>query len=205
MKTANSKMVVAALAGVLVMGAAVGGTIAWLTDKTESVINTFTIGNIDIELAETTGASYKMIPGDIIEKDPFITVVKGSEACWLFVKVDEENTIADFTTDSVTKYIEWEIADGWSPLTLNNGTVVVSGVYYREVQSLVDATGDTIIGVLKDNKVTVPAKITKTQLADADGANNPTLTFTAYAVQKENIATAEDAWNALFPSQADTQ
>ena len=31
----------------------VGGTIAWLTANTDPVVNTFTVGNIDIALAET--------------------------------------------------------------------------------------------------------------------------------------------------------
>ena len=50
--------------------AAVGGTLAWLTDSTQEVKNTFTTSDIDITLAETTGTSYKMVPGFTITKDP---------------------------------------------------------------------------------------------------------------------------------------
>ena len=60
------KSIALVLALVLVVGGVVGGTIAWLTDETEEIKNTFTVGNIDIELAETT-TNYKMIPGETIE------------------------------------------------------------------------------------------------------------------------------------------
>ena len=76
------------LALVLVFGAAVGGTIAYLTDTTDPVTNTFTVGNIDITLAETKD-DFKMVPGCDIAKDPKVTVTANSEDCWLFVKIDE--------------------------------------------------------------------------------------------------------------------
>lgn len=165
------------LALVLVVAvASVGGTIAWLTATTEPVVNTFTYGNIDITLAETTGTNYKIIPGVDINKDPKVTVKANSEACWLFVKVEEDGT---FVEGKVT----YAIADGWTALEGQNG------VYYREVGAV---TADTSFYVLEGNKVTVSANLTKDDIKDI--ATNPTLTFTAYAVQKDNIADAATAW-----------
>ncbi len=66
----SSKMLIVLLALVLMIGCAVGGTVAWLTAKTDSVVNTFTYGDINIELTETTGKDYKIIPGVDIAKDP---------------------------------------------------------------------------------------------------------------------------------------
>ena len=63
----------------LAVAIGIGGTLAWLTDKTESKVNTFTVGNIDIDLTETT-TNYKMVPGQTIDKDPKVTVEAGSEA-----------------------------------------------------------------------------------------------------------------------------
>ena len=48
---------VAALA--LVLCCAVGGTLAWLTDKTEPVKNTFTIGDINIDLSESEKSRFE--------------------------------------------------------------------------------------------------------------------------------------------------
>lgn len=69
------------VAVVLVIGCVIGGTLAWLTDSTEQVKNTFTTSDIDITLTETTGTEYKMVPGYTIAKDPKATVLAGSEEC----------------------------------------------------------------------------------------------------------------------------
>ena len=157
-----------------------GATLAWLTAKTSSVTNTFTYGDINIELKETTGESYKMVPGNTIAKDPKVTVKANSEACWLFVKVEKSGNFDSF--------MEYGIASGWTKL---DG---VDGVYYREVAS---PTDDTVFDVLKDNSVTVKTTVTKEQFNSLTSTTMPTLTFTAYACQKDNVSTAADAWNLV--------
>lgn len=159
--------------------AAVGGTVAWLTATTTAVTNTFTVGDINITLTETT-SNYKMVPGNTIAKDPKVTVKANSEACWLFVKVEKSANLGDFIT--------YAVADGWTAL---DG---VTGVYYREVAA--NATDDQTFSVLKDNQVTVNNTVTKSMMdaLKAENAVQPTLTFTAYAVQKDNITTAAAAW-----------
>lgn len=179
-KGVSTKVFLSLLALVLVVGCAVGGTIAWLTATTDPVVNTFTYGKIKIELTETTGAEYKIIPGVNISKDPKVTVKADSEACWLFVKVAEEGT---FVANKVT----YSIADGW---TQGDGTVIPTNVCYREVNAV---TADTDFYVLKDNMVTVSENLTKEDIKDLT-ENHPQLIFTAYAVQKDGINTATDAW-----------
>ncbi len=170
---------VAAIA--LVLCCAIGGTLAWLSTKTASVVNTFTNGDINITLTETTGETYKMVPGNTIAKDPKVTVKAGSEACWLFVKVEKSDN-AEFS-----KFMTYEIADGWTKLDSETET----GVYYREVK---ETTADAAFTVLKDDKVTVNSTVTKTMLNELTDTTRPTLTFTAYAVQKANFETAAAAW-----------
>ena len=57
---------------------------------------------------------------------------------------------------------------------------------------------DTGFDVLKDNKVMVLDTVTKTMLEGAK-TNAPTLTFTAYAVQKDGIDDADTAWRKVNP------
>lgn len=184
-KGVSTKVFLSLLALVLVVGCAVGGTIAWLTATTEPVVNTFTYGKIKIQLTETTGNAYKIIPGVNISKDPKVTVKADSEACWLFVKVAEEGT---FVTDKVT----YSIADGWKVLDATNHP----GVYYRKVDAV---TADTDFYVLAGDAtypngvVTVSEELTKAEV-NSVAATQPTLTFTAYAVQKDGIDTAAEAW-----------
>ena len=180
----SGKLVVAMLAVTLLIGCAIGGTVAWLTANTAPVVNTFTYGDINITLAETTGSNYKIIPGVDIDKNPKVTVKKDSEACWLFVKVEETGT---FVANKVT----YSIDDGWTKLT---GVTGVDNVYYREVGAV---TADTSFDVIKDNKVYVKDTLTK---EDIKNITNPTLTFTAYAVQKDAAQTAADAWAIANPT-----
>lgn len=172
-RSVSSRAFIALLALVLVIGCVAGGTVAWLVATSDTVTNTFTYGNIDIALAETTGTNYKVIPGTVIEKDPKVTVKAGSEACWLFVKVEKVGTFTG---------ISYAIADGWTELE--------SGVYYRQIGSV---TADTSFEVIKGNEITVSETLTKENIPSAQ----PTLKITAYAVQQENIADAATAWSKI--------
>lgn len=182
----KKRIAVALVALVMIVGCVVGGTLAWLVDDTDPVVNTFTYGDINIELDETDADNdgetkeneYKMVPGNTIAKDPKVTVLANSEACWLFVKVEESENFGDFMT--------YTIADGWTSLADEDG------VYYREVAASAAAQE---FPVLKEDKVTVKGEVTKTQLNALTDATRPTLTFTAYAVQKDNVADAATAWD----------
>ena len=173
------KTLTVVIALVLVVVMSVAGTVAYLTASTGPVVNTFTVGNIDITLAETT-SDFKMVPGNDIAKDPKVTVLAKSEACWLFVKVEKSPNLDSF--------VIYDIADGWTALT------GVDGVFYREVAA---SESNQEFAVLKDNKVTVKDTVTKAMMdaLNVEGATKPTLTFTAYAVQKDNIADPVTAWN----------
>lgn len=178
-RSISSRTFIMLLAVTLLIGCAIGGTVAWLTAKTDPVVNTFTYGDINIKLTETTGKDYKIIPGVDIPKDPKVTVNANSEACWLFVKVEEEGS---FVANKVT----YSIADGW---TKGDGTKIPANVYYRAVDAV---KNDTDFAVLKDNKIYVSEELSKSDIQSITA--QPKLTFTAYAVQKAGIDTAADAW-----------
>lgn len=187
----STRAFVALLALVLVIGCAAGGTIAWLTAQTGPVVNTFTYGDINITLTETKPVNQqaKIIPGVDIEKDPKVTVKANSEACWLFVKVEEEGT---FVTGKVT----YSIATGW---TQGDGTKIPANVYYRDV-SAEDAKNGVSYYVLAGDTtypngvITVSEELTKAEVNSITAENQPKLTFTAYAVQKDGSDTAAAAW-----------
>lgn len=185
-RSVSGRLFVLMLALVLVLGCAVGGTVAWLVAKTEPVVNTFTYGDINITLTETKPANRqaKIIPGVDIEKDPKVTVKADSEACWLFVEVKEEGT---FVANKVT----YSVDDGW---TKGDGTKIPENVYYRAVDAV---TTDTDFAVLKDNKICVSEELTKSDIQSI--TTQPKLTFTAYAVQKDGMDTAAAAWAAANP------
>ena len=173
----KKKLITAIIALSLALCCLVGVTIAWIVDDTDPVVNTFTYGDINITLTETTGNTYKMVPGNQINKDPKVTVKAGSEDCWLFVKIDKSS--------NYDTYLEaYAVATGWIKLE--------DGVYYREVTA--KDSEDQEFPVLANNQVTVLETVTKQQMEAIKTFDMPTLTFTAYAIQKANIGTAADAW-----------
>lgn len=205
----KKKATIAVTALLLVLCFAIGGTLAWLKAETKPVVNTFTYGDINIDLSESDDLDLKMIPGNSIKKDPVVTVKANSEACWLFVEVKESENFDTFMT--------YAIAEGW---TFFNTTATGDGidtatndeyVIYREVDAATAKAG-TSYQVLagkdgyQDGYVTVNDEVTKDMLnaldKNADGSAKPektypTLTFTAYAVQKDNL-TLEQAYNQAF-------
>lgn len=179
----KKKTIALVLALVLIVGAAIGGTVAYLTDKTASVTNTFTIGNIDITLAETK-SDFKMVPGVDIEKDPKVTVEGGSEACYVFVKVEKSSNLDSF--------ISYAIASGWTQGDGAEGGIPTD-VYYRAVAASAD---DQVFSVLANDKVTTKGTVTKSMMdgLNQPNATQPSLTFTAYAIQQATFTTAAAAW-----------
>lgn len=145
----KTKTLVLIMAVVLMIGCAIGGSLAWLTDETNAVTNTFTTSDVDIELNETKPSNNeaKMVPGATIEKDPKVTVKANSEKCYLFVKIEENNRFDDFMT--------YVVDDGWTDLT------GVPGVYYRVVDTL---PTDQDFYVLKGNAVSVNNEVTKVDM-----------------------------------------
>lgn len=177
----KKKSLALVLALAMIVVCVVGGTLAWLTADTKPVKNTFTTSDINITLAESDNLDLKMIPGYTITKDPKVTVVAGSEKCYLFVKLDKSTNFDTFLT--------YTMADGWTALT------GVSGVYYRVVDT---ADMGTPISVLKNDQVTVKGDVTKDMMKGLTTDTYPTLTVTAYASQymKNNTGsfTAAEAW-----------
>ena len=166
------------------------GSLAWLTDTTDAVKNTFTTSNIGITLSEEKH-EFKMIPGWTIEKDPKVTVEEGSEPCWLFVELEK--------SENFDTYIEeFDLADGWDELT------GVDGVYCRKVE---DLSTEQFFYVISGNELTVKSSVTKTDMNSAKG-NEPTLTVTAYACQlystNNTQFTAAQAWEKINPSTPTT-
>lgn len=103
------KVLLLALCAVLLVGATIAGTVAYLTSQTEVVKNTFTVGKVQILLDEkdvdtsntsTDKASadgrdlanqYHLMPGGTYEKDPTVHVHVDSEDAYVRMQVTVTN------------------------------------------------------------------------------------------------------------------
>lgn len=194
----KKKLSFTVIALVLSLVCTVSVTVAWLMDKTPTVSNTFTVGDVTITLtesrlnadgsygtpAEGVSNTYKAIPGTEYKKDPKVTVEGGSEACYLFVKFEETGNPADYFdyTSTLTT------AEGW---TQGSGDIP-SNVWYREVDA---SDADQSWELLSGNTITVNSdKVTKENVSAAAAAK---LEYSAYAVQKANVGNATAAWNLV--------
>lgn len=184
------------LALTMVVGCAVDGTVAWLVSESESSVSTFTLGDINIKLTgESESQPLKIIPGVEITRSLKVTVDPNSEACWLFVKVEETNWPDLKKTDGTTRKVSYSVnvPNDWKALEGN------PGVYYREVSA-----EDAKTGVEYDvnGVVAVSKELTKAEVNSIASGTQPQLSFTAYAVQRYSFEDAAKAWEAANPAPA---
>jgi len=175
----KKKLLVVIMAMCLLAAVCIGGTLAWLTAETSTITNVFTFGSVNITLTEEHDGPYTIVPDMTVTKDPLVTITAGSEACWVFVKVEETNIedVINYTVD--TNY--------WTALAGEDG------VYYHEQDE--KAVSAVELPVLAGNQVTVET-LTEDEVADIDGEIK--LSFTAYAIQDDDgFTSAALAWAAL--------
>lgn len=161
----KKKILALTLVFALALALGIGGTVAWLTATSGEVVNTFTVGDINITLAESVDtdndgqASFKIVPGGKVAKDPVVTVAATSEKCYVYVKVantvklnnvvvatpniDSAKWIAVATKDDVTLYRYHEIVDAASeakPLTVFTEVSYADTITKADINTLKETT-----------------------------------------------------------------
>ena len=175
----KTKVLLSLAAALVCCACVIGGTVAWLKSQA-AVKNTFAVGDVAISLTETTGNSYKLIPGTTLKKDPKVVVHNQSVSCWVFVKVDKKGGLDD--------YVSYTIADGWEELE--------SGIYYRSYVE--GSSANATYSILKDDEVRISEDLSKSALSALKGSGKfPVLSFTAYAVQMSGIPSVNEAWEKV--------
>ena len=175
-------LLIALMTLIITVFVGVGTTVAYFVSLSGPVRNTFTVGKVELDLTETTGDEYPMIPGTDVDKDPFVTVRGSSEECFVYVKLNRTGGFDDYAT--------FEIADGWERL---GG---FDGVYYRTVGK---SGVDKVYPVLKDNKVSIKSNLNKEKMAAIKSSGAlPQLEITAFAIQTLGIETAAEGWHNIL-------
>lgn len=213
----TKKIVALVLAAVMLVCTTVAATVAYLTAGTEYVKNTFTVGNVQIDLDEelvdqygdtsnsnptrTNSNSYTLVPGHEYLKDPTVYVEKLSQPCWVFVKVVNGlagveaagGAIKEDGTAYVTIAKQME-ANGWLPLA---GEANV--YYYKEVVDAREAKVSKV--VFGEFMIADDADFVDESNSNADRFSD--VTIDAYAVQADgfkdlnnNGSAADEAWSA---------
>ena len=184
------KVLLLALCAILLVGATIAGTVAYLTSQ-QTVTNTFTVGKVSITLTEkeidpqtgkqlanaadvTALQNIELVPSREIEKAPKITVSSDSEECYLFVKIDNALTSAGVINGM----------DNWVSISGNANSDSVSIYRYN---ATVNAGAE----------INVFTSFTcNTSLVYDASLEGKQINITAYAIQAEGL-TAEQAAAAL--------
>lgn len=201
-KQRNRRIALTACLMIAVMVASIGGTLAWLTDQTTPVTNTFTVADIAIDLYETknpdgntvdadndgnpdhiTEWKPQIIPGKTYAKNPVVEVIRTDTDVdiYLFVKFEEGSKNGDYLTYTS----KLTSANGWTELTSG------SNVWYRVVsKDVANPKYELLEGndTFTDGYVTVKNTVDKEAASnEADIAANVKLVYTAYAIQYDGF------------------
>lgn len=149
-------------------------TFAYLTAQTDVLENTFTVGDIAIDLTETYAQGSKIYPGANISKTPVVTVKANSEPSYVYVSIDNQlqaSGVLDI------------IPANW----IKVGDIGTTESVYRYKEVVPFNSSDTLLTVF--TKVTIPGELT-----NVSGLSEKEIVISAYAHQSlsttEAVATA---------------
>lgn len=221
------KVLALLLCAVVLIGASVAGTVAYLTSQ-DSVQNTFTVGNVQINLDEANvatddaddrteaGNEYHLLPGQTYVKDPTVTILEGSEESYvrMLVKVTNySNLKAAFPIEKYPTFYNGEdfllqnLVNGWDKNTwVSTATISVTddvATYefrYKETASGPAENNDQTVDGMKLDVLFDEIEIPGT-VNNTELANlkNVQINIEAQAIQKAGFNNADEAW-AAFPA-----
>lgn len=217
----SKKVLALVMSAAVVASIAAAGTLAYLTGQ-DTAVNTFTIGKVAITLDEAkvgpdgkklaSGERVKeneyqdILPGAVLDKDPVVTVEKGSADCYVYVAirncvtgVTEDKEVREYITYSIDDDENWEWSTAHYPLVGDDWSIAHEVVVYRYVGNLADENGVvsankesvSLPTIFKDGKIYVDPELTAEDLEQKYGDK---IVVKAFAIQADNLAeTPEDS------------
>lgn len=200
----KKKTIIAAI--VLLLVFIVGGAIAYFTD-TDNATNTFTIGNVDIELEEenwdTTDndnnnvpdASQDLMPGETVAKDPKINNISTTNPAFVYAKVEVPCTTAT-SPATPQEFFSYTVNSGWTELSsaavaCTSGGTATHVYYYGSGSTLTSVAAGASTATVFDN-VTLLSTLT----GNEGVTGNKNVVVTGYGIQTQGLAstTPADVW-----------
>ncbi len=219
MKLNRKLILVAAL--VLSVAMATSGTLAYLTDR-DSAANVFTMGNVSIKLNEDFQQGVKVLPGQIVDKAPYIENTGSEEAyVWMEIAVPEEMTgslVFNLSNNSDDEnwhnpyYGDWQyLFGGYGNLPsknveINKKNYIVSGYYTKDGKLAAGEKTNPLFTKVKLHEMIditpegdmywVNYGTTKDLKWNINTDGSPIMYVSAYAVQAAGFADVEEAYAA---------
>lgn len=224
MKTRN-KVLLLVMCMLLVAAGSVMATMAYLMDSDE-VVNTFTVGKVKLQLDETDvdvngnkdgdtrvkANTYHLLPGQTYTKDPMVTVLDGSEDCYVRMLVTLNRTQTQLDEIFGAGFLPQNHVAGWDSTvwectkvdTTTDTAVVTYEFRYRDTAATGTASpytfkkqsGNTSLDPLFD-AFTVPGTVNGDKLAKLAETPEFKITVVAHAIQAAGFDTEDAAWTAF--------
>ncbi len=202
-KKVTKKALIACAAAAIMM---VGGVSAYFT-ATDTATNTWTIGNVAIDLQEPEyDASDKenIVPNQVLAKDPMVENT-GTNDAFVFMKVSIPKASvkiaeADGTVSGpvLQELFDYSIDSGWVQISKQEGTDNNTYVYaYAANGKCVSLAADASTPVLFKN-----GEIKFRNVVEGQLGSDVTIPVTAYGIQTENLGSSgstvpADVWAVL--------
>ena len=191
-------------------------TFALLTFKTDTIVNTFTVGEVSLKLDETdvdengipipnanrvTGNEYKLIPGKTYVKDPTLTVLSGSEPSYvrLLVTITKAKEIKEvFGSDFLPEnYVTGWDKNKWISTSIKenqDNSITYEFRYFEPVSGKVNDQKQDVVLTALFNSFTVPTKLTGEDLKKIKDFE---IKVVGHGIQATGFNSAQEAWNAF--------
>lgn len=208
----KSKVLLTLMCAVALVVTSVFGTLAYLQDA-EKVVNTFTVGNVQIKLDEKDitktdgtrteeGNDYHLLPGHVYDKDPTVTVLEDSENSYVRMLVTVDYKAAADEILEKYEYLDWfDFNANWTvngaPVTeryTQDEVEMIKRTYEFRYNTIVaKAEADTELPALF-TQIEMPGEITNEELATIAGLQ---IDVVAQAIQADGFANVDAAWAAF--------
>lgn len=217
----KSKTLILIICAVLIVATSIVGTISYLTD-TDGVVNTFTVGRVDIRLDESKvntdgtivdkdnngiadernkGNEYHLMPGQTYVKDPTLTVLNGSAESYvrLMVTISDISDLKkvlgeDFLPEN---YVQGWNSDVWKCVAVSDVVDDTITYEFRYKTTVKPENGKDLVLEPLFTSFSIPGGVDGKQLEKIEDLE---ITVIGHAIQQAGFDNADTAWTA-FDSQ----
>lgn len=183
-KNTRNRILLTAVAALMLVTLTIGGTLAWLKAETTPVTNTFKTTSITVDVVESKvqengsldtttkveANEYTLIPNVNLNKDPDVVVTTSVDA-YVFLMVDTTQWVGDALKDIVYFTVDGDV---WTAVPDR------AGVYYKEVKA---SDSEQTFGIIEGDIVYVTDKLTEKNMP----SNTVSVAFDACAIQKTGL------------------
>ena len=223
----KTKIILLCVLAVAMILVSIGGTLAYITSQ-DTTVNTFTVGRITLTLDEAAVDDYgqaiagadrvknrvdpiRLIPSQRIDKDPTVTVEKGSEPAYvrMILTIHNEPVVSEIVNnarhnlggDYANLLYNWSNNEWvYEDFTVDSTSKTIS-FEFRYVDVVDARNGEKKLTALFEG-LNLPATLTSEELEELD-AGDFQVDVVAHAIQAAGFSDADTAWQSFDEQMAD--